>query len=442
MHVSTADGDPSPSSAASLQPAGTVLCENLEPIRAPDSAYRDEPVYVGNEQPTGQVRAWAQQQPGFEDLWLDRGRNGWVTVAFAGDVAQLQAEIEERFPDDGVVAVEVERTTAELRDVAERVAPVIVDVGLAHADLDPGHLVDLRHGVVSVDLGFLLEERLALLEPFAADPVCAQGAPASEYVPPGPQPTAGDGWRLLGADRTGENWRTGVATTPEQYAALWAQAGLTGRPPEVDLGHEIVLWFGSVESSSCPNRLDDVVVSGDLVHPDIVAPTESGGCTDDAGVHAYVVAVERAVLPVGPFMVQLDGSPSWASEPLEQTVVDVDLSAPGATAADDEIGPDEDFRPVYPPADTGSYVEVGLPVNYLLPVDPTCGVERLGELNGVQWLSEQGRDVPAAWQELVTDGALTVEATVEDLPATLTATAGGTTLTYRPLRSTDPATCG
>ena len=73
-------------------------------ISADPSFYRDEPVYVGNEQPTDAVRAWAEQQPGFEDIWIDRDNNGWLAVGFTSEVDQRQAELEAEFPGVGATS--------------------------------------------------------------------------------------------------------------------------------------------------------------------------------------------------------------------------------------------------------------------------------------------------------------------------------------------------
>lgn len=130
---------------------------------------------------------------------------------------------------------------------------------------------------------------------------------------PGEQPTAGSGWRLLGDGLSGSAYRTGVATTPDQLETLWEKAGLDGEPPSLDFATEIGVWFGAVYSTDCPVRLDGVDVTGRVLHADIVLQGYPGDCSDDANPHAYVVAVERTML--------LE----------ERTVVEVDLSEPGAT---------------------------------------------------------------------------------------------------------------
>ena len=60
-------------------------CEDVLRISAPAERYRDSPIYVANEQPTEEIRAWAAGKPGFEEIWIDRDHLGWITVAFSVD---------------------------------------------------------------------------------------------------------------------------------------------------------------------------------------------------------------------------------------------------------------------------------------------------------------------------------------------------------------------
>src|SRR3989304_7392 len=68
-------------------PAGfsIPLCETVERVSAPAGWYRDAPLYVANEQPTEEIRAWAADRPAFEEIWIDRDHLGWITVAFSAD---------------------------------------------------------------------------------------------------------------------------------------------------------------------------------------------------------------------------------------------------------------------------------------------------------------------------------------------------------------------
>ena len=325
----TSNAGTEPEPAGGELPFGLQRCPTeMVLVSAPEDWYRDEPVYIANEMPVEQIRAWAAEQPGFEDIWIDRDHNGWVSVAFSEGAEARQAELEEQFPGVGVVAVPVEWTEAELVALRDQAFGAMRDAGF-----QPGGSHGVHTGLVEVWVGELIEEQLAPLAPFAGPRLCVTGVEPADVVRPGPQPDAGEGWRLLGADRTGDSYRTGVATTDEQYAALWQQAGLGGDPPSVDFDEEVVIWFGAVYGSGCEIRMEGVVFDLEqrIVHGDFVIPGVHQGCNDDANPEAYVVAVERSALPEAPFDVQLDADDPPAGAPEERTTVTEDLRSPGAT---------------------------------------------------------------------------------------------------------------
>jgi hypothetical protein len=320
---------PEPAAAAAIP-----LCDDVPFPAAPASWYRPTPVYVENEMPIMEVRAWAETQPGFADAWIDRGHNGWITVAFTGPVEELQAALESRFPSVGVVAVHVEHTQEELAALQQRVTIALQPHGWGFA-VGSGN----AKNIVSVDLGVRSDERLAALAEFAGEPLCVNGKDASLAVPDGDQIERGEGWRLLGEDEIGVPYRTGAATDPTQYADLWSTSGLKTDAPDVDFQTEIVVWFGAVEGSSCPIRMDGVVIDRQaaVVHGTFVVPGNPAACTADARPHSYVVAIERSALPAGPFAIQLRATDPPRGVPEERTLVDADLSQPGAVATADQI---------------------------------------------------------------------------------------------------------
>ena len=257
----------------------------------------------------------------------------------------------------------------------------------------------------------------------------------------GGQVGGGDGWWLLGDDLTGPSYRTGVATTVEQYRSLWAEAGLTTEAPEVDLARDVVVWFGAVYGSSCPIRLDDIGVDlrPAVVYPVTVVPGGQTECTMDARPHAFVVAVERRVLPPGPFVVQLGPEDPPPGAPEERTVVRADLSVPGSTASAASIG----FDPILlarsdvgPPTLLGSGSIMDLDDGWTYAFPAACGARILGILNGVLWESDEvpaTGELPPAWVGAVgPDGVVTVTVTLAEEGPTVTAGAGGTSITYRP----------
>lgn len=380
--------------------AGFPSCADMTTIAADPALYRDEPQYGNATELVEAVHTWAVRQDGFEQLWLDRERNGWVTVGVHGDdvdVAALQEEVAADFPGEGVVVVEVPYSLAELESLMDRVMPVLAEAG---ATPTGGLALDVPRGRLALSGVPMTAEAEDALRQFAGEPLCADAVDTAAFVPEGPQPTEGDDWRLLGHEQgAGEAYRTGVATTDEQLAALWARSGLAGEAPQVDWQTEVVVWLGAVYGSSCPVRLDDVLVTRTTVHGDIVVPGSGPGtaCTGDANPHAFVVAVQRDALPDGPFAVQLSSSDPPPGVPEERTVVDVDLSAPGATATDEQIHLDPDAG-----LQEAAFLEdgaAGVPdagARYVWRPRPECRGVVVGPFAGTLWRLADGE---AEWAE-------------------------------------------
>lgn len=421
---------------AATQPTATVrprvastlpFCEEVPQITAPAEYFRDEPIYVANEMPDNDMRAWASTKPGFEGLWIDRDHHGWLTLAFSQDAAVRQEELEAEFPEVGAVAVHVDWTMAELEAIEERIRPLLAEIAISFG-------ISVNKGVVSLYIGPLTPERIgAVEEHFAGERVCVGGIDPALLPPNGPQQPAGEGWRLLAdADGVGPAYRTGIAFDDASYAALWTTSRLNTDRPLVDFQSEVVIWFGAVTGSSCTNiRLDDVVVNHDMavVYAEIVN-LDFGGCTDDIHSHAYVVALERPRLPSGPFAIQLsaDGPPRGAPE--ERTVVDVDLSQPGSIAQPGEVHVDNTpLEPSY--IEPGGFIEDGFPGDYRQSAH--CGLEWLGPLNDVDWRTDEalGFDwVPTQWEGAVEDEMIVLRILLTTDPPRLEATANGHTVTY------------
>lgn len=414
---------------------GVPGCEQVQPLSAPADWYRDEPIYVGNEMPVEELRAWAEDKPGFEELWIDRDHRGWVALAFSEQAELRQQELTEQFPDVGAVVVPVDWTMEELELLRDEVIGAFREEGI-------GSGIRPDTGIVTVEFAVLTDERrAAVAEQFGGRRVCVAGRDPSEVPSAGPQPEAGDGWRLLADEkRKGEAYRTWIATDDGSYAELWEEIGLTGPRPAVDFDREVVIWFGAVFGSSCPHlRLDDVVVDDGqaLVHGEIVNVDPGVACTADANPHAYVVAVEREKLPTGPFRIQLGADHPPRGAPEEATYVDVDLSTPGAAAEADQVrsGRTSDLPPPEPGLRSGDYVETDYPFSYQM--DVACGAEWLGVLNDVTWRARepaQAQEVPPAWEPAVAeDGMVVVEVLIQTgSPPVATAELNEETLTYIP----------
>jgi hypothetical protein len=410
-------------------------------ISAPADAYRDTPVYVGNEMPVEAVRDWAVRQPGYVDIWIDRDHNGWVTVAFSQDAADRQADLEREFPDVGVVAVAVEQARGDLDAIQRRVHDVLPP------DVARGSAVLTMQGVVMIGAGVLTPERIALIESqFAGQPVCLEGMDPADVPPPGPQQPAGDGWRLLATEPTGQPYRTGIAWDAASLADLWAETGVTADVPVVDFQTEVVLWFGAVYGSSCPDlRLDDVVIDGRrrLIHAEIVLVDPPQSCTADANPRAYLVAVLRSRLPGPTFAIQLNAEGPPGGAPEERTLVEADLRVPRSVAEPGQVHEDPALmRPEPQFVQSGDTIETEISILYLM--SDHCGVEWLGTLNGlarrtavpdgaIDW-------VPPAWQGVVAqNGSLILEIEMSPGPdPTVVASANGHAVIYRPVQEPAP----
>ena len=385
-----------PTGATTSGIAAFPSCVGAPTITADAALYRDEPQYGNATDLVDQVTAWASGQAGFEQLWLDRDHHGWITVGFHdADVVALQQQVAQAFPGEGVVVVALAHTLAELQALMDRVMPALSAAGAEPAG---GVSLDVPRGLLALSGVPASAEAEAALREFAGEPICVDVLDTTAFVPEGEQPTKGQGWRLLGhAEGAGEVYRTAVATTDDQLAALWASSGLAGDAPEVDWQTEIAVWFGAVYGGTCSVRLDGVVVDGRTLHGEIVVPGVITGCRADAKPHSYVVAVDRSLLPAGPFVVQLNATDPPPGAPEERTMVDVDLSGPGATATQAQIhrDPDPGFHP-------GPLIEDGyaqMPVQgarYVWHPRPECDGIVIGPINGTLWRLADGE---AQWTE-------------------------------------------
>ena len=422
-------------------PGPIPRCEDVALLSAPAEAYGDTPVYVGNEMPVEAVRDWAVTQPGYEEIWIDREHHGWIAVAFSQDAAARQRDLEREFPGVGVVAVPVDWTMAELEALQQRV----------HTELPPdvasGSGTLVTQGVVMIGTGVLSPEREALIEArFSGERVCLEGLDPADAPAPGPQQPAGLGWRLLATEPTGSPYRTGIAWNSASLEELWATAGVSAPIPAVDFRTEVVIWFGAVYSSSCPDiRLDDVVVDGGrrIVHADLVLLNAGMGCNADANPRAYMVAVQRLVLPPPTFAIQLTAEDPPGGVPEERTLVDADLRVPGSIAAPEQVHADPALmQPERQFVASGDTIETEIPNQYRFKVH--CGIEWLGTLNDVAWrttVPEGAVDwVPPAWQPVVdSDQSIVVTVIMSPGPdPTLTATANGHAVLYQPAEGPAP----
>jgi hypothetical protein len=135
--------------------------------------------------------------------------------------------------------------------------------------------------------------------------------PASE--PPGGPTAATDGWRELAAGvwLGDEVFAVAAATNDAQLAELWHRLGRADPPPAVDFERELVLFLGMSGSSSCPERLQRLIVDFETarVHGEWAERDPMTACTDDLQAQGVLLAVDRAQLPDEPFELSLRDRP-------------------------------------------------------------------------------------------------------------------------------------
>lgn len=176
-------------------------------------------------------------------------------------------------------------------------------------------------GIVLTDgSGSLSTGEVPVASPPATDPgdpsaATVPGTPPTVTTPPVVTP---DGvisipYRLIvPAMSFGEVWITSLATTNEEFWALFDELGVVFEPPgpEVDFDTDVVIRFGLAESSSCPfDSLADLRFNPATGRLFPVVPLQDptiNGCTADANSHTVVVAVERTALPDTAFDIWVD----------------------------------------------------------------------------------------------------------------------------------------
>ena len=134
------------------------------------------------------------------------------------------------------------------------------------------------------------------------------------FCAPRPQPSRGEGWRLLwqaaGIANSEDlpDQRAQVATSHEELARWRRVSHDDGETPDVDFESEIAVGFATGHGGNCPIILTDVVFDREdrKVYADFARKTRQMGCNDDFNPIAFVVAVERTSLPDAPFKVQLN----------------------------------------------------------------------------------------------------------------------------------------
>ncbi len=134
------------------------------------------------------------------------------------------------------------------------------------------------------------------------------------------QPRSGDGWRLLGWVRGGESVAPAMGDDADAELGRMGLARMGGLTEPLDPATEVALLVTHAVSSSCPQvrfdglsiQHDDRIVEARLT--DVSDLLFAGGCTADANPVVYLVAVERSVLPQGPFTLRTNKAPDLSVE--------------------------------------------------------------------------------------------------------------------------------
>jgi hypothetical protein len=178
-----------PSTTLGGSAATTIPSYDQPPITAPEPSDGPTPLFAANEMPVGEVRAWAEREPGHQAIWIDRDHKGWITVAFGQDVAERHKDLADAFSGVGGVTVPVDRTMDGLVALQQRVttelSPPVGSFATSAAE---------NHGIVEVTVGVPTDEvRSGVEQRVAGEPVCLWGRDSSTVPAAEPQRRAAVG---------------------------------------------------------------------------------------------------------------------------------------------------------------------------------------------------------------------------------------------------------
>ncbi len=239
----------------------------------------------------------------FGGLYIDRDTHAGIVVQFTEDAATHEAALLELLPDTPLTVKKVRFSESALMELQERIGDEhewVESTGLSlySTGLDIiDNVVELTGGSNDPTSAGRIYERFGrqMLRIVAYE---------IEFEPE--QPLAGEGWRLLAELPRGGIYSVAAFTEAESFRREWQRLE-AGELPAVDFEEEIIVRFSPAISGSCRQvHFAGLVVTSDRVHGDITFPTPQGmACTSDANPYAFMVAVERSLLPEGQFTLQL-----------------------------------------------------------------------------------------------------------------------------------------
>ncbi|CAN5753686.1 hypothetical protein BH20CHL5_BH20CHL5_13890 [soil metagenome] len=239
----------------------------------------------------------------FGGLYIDRETHAGIVMLFTEDAATHEAALRAILPDTPLTVETVRFSEAELLELQQRLVQ----------DSDWLRSTGFTMYSMSVDIMDNLAELTGATNgPRAKERIHERYGRemlrivAHDMVAEPEQPLEGDGWRLLAELPRGGIYSVAAFTDEESFRREWRRLE-AGAVPPVDFGEEIVIRFSPAMSGSCRHvHFAGLVVTGDRVHGDITFPVPPDmSCTADANPYAFVVAVERSVLPDSPFTLQL-----------------------------------------------------------------------------------------------------------------------------------------
>ena len=366
----------SPATRTTPDPSGSSSAPSPNPTR--------QKVWQLSDAQSDIVNAYAREHRDvFGGMYIDAWGDRAFVVLFTRNADTHLAALEELLPSLLVRTRTVRFTEMELHALQQRIgdADWLQSIGfrLYSSSINVmDNVVELTGGSNDPGVAERIYDRYGskmlrvVVHPIAAEP---------------DQPQSGPGWRLLAELERGEPYTVEVATTESELDRM--ARGLDIERPDADPAREIIIRFSPAISSSCKQvHFAGIVVETDRLYGDISFPIPTGmGCTADAAPYAFVVAVERSVLPPSPFEVHLFDEP--VGDPAGQ-IVEVDLRPVPTPSPDEDARSDLFWEQV---TDFGPY---GLTYDSLADITRKVHLVVRGRLVGLTSGSVEafGEDVP------------------------------------------------
>ena len=229
-----------------------------------------------------------------------------MVMSFSGGVAERQAELDAVYGPGRIRVEQVRYSNKELVAFSAPVGHMLGGDALVIGVSPVG-----RANRVEVYLGRLdVATATAVLAVIKPEQVCFGGPYPDQLVPEGPQRSEGVGWRLLASGPGAV--RSATAASPSDVSveaaldrkrldALWPQVGANKTQPSIDFDDQAVFVFNVGHDTCGPERLDGFTIEGTIVFPTLVQPGPAQSCGQSFSPYYFVVAVDRADMPAGPF---------------------------------------------------------------------------------------------------------------------------------------------